>query len=220
MKKILLFDGIYPSELKALSKCLNAREVRYPEGKVLDLYRTGDTRLGLLVSGSAEIFNTDSAGRRNVFRLLQSGEPFGNIFNFFAESSLELVTLTECTIIYYDYDKIMKPCSEACTYHARFVSNMVRILSSMAAEISQRLKILSQRTTQAKLMAYFEQLSREQNSRIIRMPMSFSSLADYLFIDRSAMQRELKKMRMEGILSTQGSLVRLSNPSHAQEDDY
>ena len=40
--------------------------------------------------------------------------------------------------------------------------------------------------------------------KLFRLPFSLSVLADYIATDRSAMMRELKKMREEGLVSTDG----------------
>ena len=41
------------------------------------------------------------------------------------------------------------------------------------------------------------------------MPFAFTTLAEYLSVDRSAMMRELKKMREEGFIRVEGRTVTL-----------
>lgn len=205
MKKMLLFDGIFPAELKKIRACLHAREKHFEAGNTLMSYGVKDTRLGVIIEGEAELIRLDYDGHRNILRRIKQGEPFGNLFIFFSgNDEIELVGATPCTVLYFDYDRLMRPCSSACEYHSQLISNIVQIQSQNMMELSLRIDILSQRTTRAKLLTYFEMLVQEQHSPIFDLPMSLSALSSYLFIDRSAMQRELKKLRDDGIIVSKG----------------
>ena len=60
-----------------------------------------------------------------------------------------------------------------------------------------------------KLLCFFEQLADEHGSRTFPLPFSLSALADYISADRSAMMREMRKMREEGLICTEGRSVTL-----------
>lgn len=214
MKKIRLFDGIFPAELGKMRECLNAREKDFDAGNTLIAYGSRDTRLGVLLRGEAELIRFDMDGHRNILRHIKQGEPFGNIFVFSTYSDeIELISLTPCTVLFFDFEQLLKRCANACECHSRLVYNIIQIQSQNMMELSQRIDILSQRTTRAKLLAYFEMLAREEKSPVFTLPISQAALSDYLFIDRSAMQRELKNMREEGIISTNGRKMTLHRNS-------
>ena len=61
-----------------------------------------------------------------------------------------------------------------------------------------------------KLLCYFHQLSDKAGSLSFTLPFSLSTLADYIATDRSAMMRELKRMREEGLLQSDGRRFTLS----------
>ena len=44
-------------------------------------------------------------------------------------------------------------------------------------------------------------MSKKNNSRIIYLPYTFIDLADYLGVDRSAMYRELKNLKEDGLIN-------------------
>ena len=54
-----------------------------------------------------------------------------------------------------------------------------------------------------------EQLADEHGSRTFPLPFSLSMLADYISADCSAMMREMRKMREEDLISTEGRSVTL-----------
>ena len=47
-------------------------------------------------------------------------------------------------------------------------------------------------------MAYLNALSTEKHSKDLKLPMSYTALAQYLSVDRSAMTRELKNLEDRG----------------------
>ena len=62
------------------------------------------------------------------------------------------------------------------------------------------MKVLSKRTIRDKLLTYFSILSNKNYNKIITIPYSLTTLADYLSVDRSAMMRELKSLSDEGFI--------------------
>ena len=73
-----------------------------------------------------------------------------------------------------------------------------------ARELSKRINVLSQRTLRQKLMLYLETVAAKEQKREFELPMTLSSLADYLSTDRAAMMRELQKMRADGLIQSSG----------------
>ena len=69
--------------------------------------------------------------------------------------------------------------------------------------------MLSRRSIRDKLMCYFLQQRDRTGSDTFQLPFSLSVLADYIASDRSAMMRELKKMREEGLIENSGRNITL-----------
>ena len=74
---------------------------------------------------------------------------------------------------------------------------------------NKRIDILTKKTIRNKLLTYFKQLSKEQGSKSITLPFSLSTLARYISVDRSAMIRELKYLKEEGMIDQKTKKIRL-----------
>lgn len=77
--------------------------------------------------------------------------------------------------------------------------------------------ILGQRSLRQKLNAFFTSLNREQKTGVFLLPFSMTDCADYLGADRSAMMRELGRMKTEGLVKVQGRRIELCGKT-GQED--
>ena len=59
------------------------------------------------------------------------------------------------------------------------------------------------------MLAYFEILTKGSIRKTFTLPYSYTDLADFLSIDRSAMMRELKLLSDEGFIKKNGNKVTL-----------
>ena len=81
---------------------------------------------------------------------------------------------------------------------------MASTMAGKAQALSERVDVLSRRSIREKLMCYFRQLADKAGGDTFLLPFSLSTLADYIATDRSAMMRELKRLREEGAVSSEG----------------
>lgn len=77
--------------------------------------------------------------------------------------------------------------------------------------------LLHQRTTRARLMQFFREESVIQHSSTIRLPIPYTDLADYLAVDRTAMMKELKKMKEERLIEGKQRILKV-HPEKSSED--
>ena len=71
------------------------------------------------------------------------------------------------------------------------------------------MNIISKKSIRNKLLEFFDLSFRKNNSRNIYLPFTFTELADYLLIDRTAMTRELKTLKDEGFIKITGKRITL-----------
>ena len=76
----------------------------------------------------------------------------------------------------------------------------MRIIIAKTKILSQRVEILSNKTICDKIMSYLSLTAKTHGTTTFTLPMSYTSFAQYLCVDRSALMRELKKLNDQGIL--------------------
>ena len=62
------------------------------------------------------------------------------------------------------------------------------------------MELLTKKSVRDKLITFFENQSLEAGSKTFELPFSLVDLSDYLMIERTAMMRELKRMKDENII--------------------
>lgn len=210
MNEIHIFDHIDNEELERMIVCFKAQIKTFPSQSKLSSYTENENRIGVILNGEADLIKYDYDGYRNIIEHLGEQDIFGHIFlQPFDDNDMEVISCTECNVLYFDYEHLIKRCENACIHHSLLVNNILQIFSFKTRRLHSRIEILSQRTIRNKLLIYFQHLAYKHHSNSFQLPFTLNSMADYLFIDRSAMIREMKKLREEGLIESKGRHITL-----------
>ncbi len=212
LQKSPLFQDISYDEYIRMLTCFNAVHKSYrPDDLIYDLVGGKNNAVGVIERGDAALIRIDEAGVSTVMEELSTGGVFGQMLAFSGsnEDSLEVVCRTPCDVVFIDYPHILKRCHNACSHHSILVRNMLKLMGDKAQSLSQRVDVLSRRSIREKLLCYFHQLAEKTGEMTFQLPFSLSTLADYIATDRSAMMRELKRLREEGVICSDGRRITL-----------
>lgn len=134
------------------------------------------------------------------------GEPF-----LLPEESLHYYVCAKASVrvLFIDYEHVIKRCENACHHHSQMVSNLLQMTALRSRQQTDRIYMLSRSSTRKKLIAYLHSLAAEKNAGKFKLPMSYTALAQYLSVDRSAMMREIKNLSDEGVIQRNGRNVEL-----------
>lgn len=206
LEKSPLFTDISYEEYLRMLDCFQAVQKSFRGDELIYDFSSGGNAVGIIERGEALLIRIDEEGVSTVMEELGAGGVFGKTLAFAGSSadSLQVVCRVPCDVLFIDYPHILKRCERACTHHSLLVQNMLRLMAGKAQSLSERVDVLSRRSIREKLLCYFHQLADKGGGPSFTLPFSLSTLADYIATDRSAMMRELKRMREDGILESNG----------------
>lgn len=210
-----LFRGISEESQQAMRTCFDMREVSFRADEVVYDFGAGRNMVGVLAEGAAVIERIDQQGNRTILERLESGGVFGEMLMFenVAGDSITVIAEEPCRVWFMQDEHMTRRCEKACAHHSRLVENMFHIMTEKAAALSERVEVLSRRSIREKLLCYFGLLAGQRQKPSFQLPFSLSALADYISADRSAMMRELKKMKDEHLVEVAGRQVTLCAPA-------
>ena len=82
------------------------------------------------------------------------------------------------------------------------MQNLTLAVAQQAHRLTRKLEDSIRRSTRERLQDYLSAQYHKAGSRTFVIPLNRQDLADFLFVDRSAMSNELCKMRDEGSFSS------------------
>lgn len=202
LKKTRLFLGMNEEEILSMLDCLSAVEREFSKGEYI--YNTGDMidSVAMVLEGSVHIEREDYWGNNSILSDAAPGELFGEVYALMANepAAVNASAAVKCRIMMMDISRVFSACSNICPYHARLIQNLMYVVASKNKFLTDKVGYLSQRTTRDKLMAYLSDQSVRYGSSAFDIPFNRQQLADYLAVDRSAMSKELSRLRCEGVL--------------------
>lgn len=202
LKQTQLFTGINEDEIAAMLECLQARIRTYEKGEYV--FRQGEylTDIAVLAEGRLYIQREDFWGNHSIVQNIEAGEIFGEAYIAPGSGAVlnDVAAIEKSTVIFCDVSKILTVCSSACRFHVAVVQNLFYSISEKNRKLVQKLGHMSKRTTREKLMSYLSDEAKRQGSHRITIPFNRQQLADFLSVDRSAMSKELCKMRDDGLI--------------------
>lgn len=211
LEELTIFTGISPESQAAMHLCFRSREAAFDTGEIITTYTSRPQKLGVLMRGHARLYYCDADGNQSVMEELFCNSVFGEIFLLPGDMQEYYVCACEpCHVLFIDYEHIVKRCPKACAHHSQLVSNLFQLTARKAQHQANRINILTQPTVRLKLLTYFSQLGETGADHTVTVPVSYTALAEYLCLDRSAMMRELKKMADAGLIRRDGRKIQLA----------
>ncbi|CCX37224.1 cyclic nucleotide-binding domain protein [Clostridium sp. CAG:1013] len=214
LSQLPLFANMEESDCLRMLDCFHTSPRTFHGGDTAYTYSAGTSpTLGILQEGQAALVKIDAGGGRTVLERLSRGGVFGELvaFSSLPCDSVSLVCETDCVVVFLPQGKLTSPCGKACSCHKQLLENLLGLMSQKAFDLSERVEVLSCRTIREKLLCYFRICAGQNQSLSFTLPFSLSDLADYICSDRSAMMRELKRLREEGFLEISGRNVRFKS---------
>jgi len=201
LSKVELFASIDSKELEAMLKCLNAEIKDISKDNIILLAGDKPRYVGVVLAGRLHIVREDYDGNRVLVEAITPAEIFLEAMCCagVSESPVSVIADTDSTIMTLSFQCILHTCSNACSYHARLIDNMVGLIAKKNILLQRRIEIASMKSVRSKVLRYLESFVPKQGYDIT-IPFNREELADFLSVDRSALSHELARMKKDGLI--------------------
>lgn len=206
-----LFEGIQPEDRMAMLGCTGYHIGSFHKGDIVAFEDENIKHIGIVISGAVDMIKEDIWGNKTMLVRTCMNEVFGETFAC-GSDNLSVVTFQaseDSQILFMPFDRVMRSCTMACQFHHRLIENMVRVIANKNRDLMRKVEVVSKRTIREKLLAYLSVQAQVQESRYLEIPFGRVELAEYLCVDRSALTRELAKMKLEGLIDFDRNCFRM-----------
>jgi len=205
-----LFENISEKNILKLKRILSANTVKYKKNVNILSNVNPDNFIALVDSGSVQFIFNDYDGNKTIIEELNSGEMFGNLISNITSEEITCITKEDTQITYIEFDEITNDEIIKNDFYIIFIKNLIKLLTDQLTTRNNRIELLTKRSTRDKILAYFKNESQKRGTKKFNMPMTFTELANYLSVDRSAMSREIKYLKEEGFLEVNGKRITIN----------
>jgi CRP-like cAMP-binding protein len=211
LKNVKLFEGIDRGDLFSMLSCLQARVVPFKKGDFVLSAGQKAEHVGIVLSGRLHILREDYEGGRSLLDSLAPGDIFAETLCCagIEQSPVGVMAETEAEVMLLGFRRILKTCPSSCSFHARLIENMLQVVAQKNILLQNRMEFLSRKTIREKVLSYLESFAMRQG-KDFSIPLNREQLADFLCVDRSALSRELGRLKAEGVIDFWKNRFRLN----------
>ena len=203
MRKILspLFAGLSKDEYTDMRKCECLQEKVFDKGEPILSAGDQTTHMGLILSGQVSIEINNLWGGHSMLNKLEPGEIFGESYAITGDPLVvEAVAIDNSRILMINIAELFQDHHADASWHSKLLRNVLLLSARKNVALSQRAFLLSFTKIRGRLDAYLSAQALETGQREFDIPFNRQELADYLNVDRSALSKELMRMRDEGLI--------------------
>ena len=185
--------------VKYFIKKLHPRIVEYKKNEIIPNSNLDIIEFGYILEGMVYLCAENQDYERNILCIFQEDECCSSALLFPSNAAASyLITKQPTKIAFFQADELTSWLLKQPLETYQFIFALKERLEE---NLLIKNYILHQKTLRNKLICYFKKLSVRQNSRNIKLPIPYSDLADYLAVDRSALMKEISKMKKEQLIS-------------------
>lgn len=206
-----LFAEIQSDGLKTMLACIGYHINTFQKGETVVFEEEHIRHIGIVLSGAVDMIKEDLWGNKTMLVRMRKDELFGETFAC-GENSLSVVTFVvsqDAKILFIPFDRVMHSCTMSCVFHHRLIENMVHIIAGKNRDLMRKVEVISKKTLREKILSYLSIQAQLQKSRYFEIPLGRVELAEYLCADRSALTRELAKMKEQGLIDYDKNCFRI-----------
>lgn len=204
LSKSYLFSNIENNEIKNILPCLEIRIKDFKKSETILSLGEKVEEIGILINGSAHIVQEDYWGRKIILSELQSSDVFAEVFaTLKKKSEVSITAITDCQIMFLNISKLITICSHTCNYHNKLIQNLLISIAEKNLKMAQKINYMGKKSIREKLLTYLSTQSIKTGKRKFKIPFNRQDLADYLSVDRSALSKEISKLKQEGIINSE-----------------
>lgn len=208
-----LFNDITQEDLDKMFTCLHGYRKKFDQKETVMTFDNSHSKVGIVSSGVVRLERIDYYGDYSLLDRLEENDIFGEILSYANMGNDEVIVVCEkaCEVIFVDHSRMIRPCEKACGCHMVMLANLLKMVCNKTERLSRRVEVISNRKIRNKLINYFLIEAKKNKSNTFELPFSVSTLADYICVDRSAMMREISKMKKDGLIKSDRRRITILN---------
>lgn len=207
------FKGFSIDQLDDALISMNSKIIKYsPKEYILNAGET-ITSFGIVLMGNVLIEKTDYFGNVLILGENQVGDFFGETYAQIEDFPLmvDVRSASESEIIFLDLSYLKTKFCENKDWYLLFLRNLLISSQFKNIALSQRNFHTAPKNARMRIASYLSYRRIIERKDAFHIPFDRQELANYLNLDRSALSRELSKMKADGLIDYKKNYFKLKH---------
>lgn len=204
LSKFKIFSGMNEFEIIEALSAFNAQKIEYHKNSVILHAGSKTENIGLVLSGSVTIESNDLWGNRTILTLVNKGGFFAETYALLHETLLVDAVANETSdILFLKVGSLSSYKVSENSWSLKVLSNLLSISARKNLILSARSFDTAPSSIRGRVMSYLNAISLRKHSKSFEIPFNRQQMADYLNVERTALSKELGKMKKENLIDFQ-----------------
>ncbi len=202
IRNTVIFHGMSEKEISDALEGLKAVTRKYKKGTTILHAGSTTRRMGLVMEGGVTIENNDVWGNRTILSHVGKNQFFAETYGLLADEPMlvDVVANEDCLILFLTIGALNRNILKLETWTAKIMSNLLTISTHKNLTLSGRSFHTAPKTIRGRVMSYLNSVSIQKGSTKFDIPFDRQQMADYLNLERTALSKELRKMKDDGLI--------------------
>jgi len=197
LKEIPLLSDI---DIKLLKKHVNGNNIyikNYRKDQIIHYLNDECSSLEFVISGSFIAYSlTENGSDTTMFEFNKSNIIGANLLLGDSRNyPLNIYCLMDGTLLHITSEAVLE-----FLHCYGFTLKFIKLLSQNSQGMNKKIVMFTQKNLKENILDYLQQLSIQQNSKTVVIPISKKKLADYFGVQRPSLFRAMKSLKEEGYL--------------------
>ncbi|SMC23352.1 cAMP-binding domain of CRP or a regulatory subunit of cAMP-dependent protein kinases [Clostridium acidisoli DSM 12555] len=202
LKQTSLFYGIKMEEIEKILKCMYARFVEFEKDEMIICEGSEINDIGILLSGYGRSIKQDESGKTSIITLLKPGSFIGILLaaSKNRKSPVSVQAQEHLSVLFIPIENFISGYINDCPKYNVLLRNYIDAIAEKAMILHDRNDCLIKSSVREKVLSYLKRVAKEEGSNTFTTPFDRNDMAEYVNVERSALSRELSRMKKDGII--------------------
>ena len=214
VKNTTIFHGMPEKEIYDALEGLNAATRKYKKGTTILHAGSTTKRMGLVLEGSVTIENNDIWGNKTILSHVGKNQFFAETYGLLADEPMlvDVVANEDCQILFLTIGALNRNILKPEAWTAIIMRNLLTISTHKNLTLSGRSFHTAPKTIRGRVMSYLNSVSIQKGTTKFDISFDRQQMADYLNLERTALSKELRKMKDDGLIEFHKNHFHLKKP--------
>lgn len=214
------FYGFNEEEMQEALHTFRAKKLSYKKNDII-LYAGEEIHsFGIVLEGQVMIESIDFLGNLMLLGENRRGDIFAETYAYLGNLPLMVNVRAnmDTEVLFLDIGASNRNEGSQKTWFLKFIQNLLTASSQKNVALSQRSFHTRSKSVRSRISSYLSYQSLLHGKMEFLIPLNRQEMADYLNLDRSALSKELGKMKEEGLIKFKKNKFRLDTEHFEVEE--
>lgn len=208
-KELPLFQHMQEKEIHEILLTAGCFVKNFKKGNYIYQENEVIHSLGVILTGHVYMVKEDVWGEETILVRMGKGDLFGENFACSPNpaSTVTFYAPQAAEVLFIPYERLLRHAGNRNVL--LFITNLISMMTYKSQNLMRKINVVSRKSLREKIQCFLSLEAEKTGTLDFTIPFSREEMAEYVCANRSALSRELKAMKKDGLIELKGRKCRI-----------